>query len=60
MSERRNGRKQSRRLRRLTRYVYRCAYCGVPIDRGIACHAHRDLPALDPHYSRSSRMGTGN
>jgi hypothetical protein len=28
-----------------------CIYCGHSTTRRLACHHHRDLPALDPHYA---------
>lgn len=34
--------------------VPHCTYCGMPTRRGIACHAHSDLPALDPLFSLSA------
>jgi len=35
----------------------RCAYCGTPCPR-YACHAHADLPALDPeHWTRVASRG---
>lgn len=34
--------------------VPHCVYCGWPTRRKVACHAHADLPALDPVFSLSS------
>lgn len=33
--------------------VPHCVYCGWPSKRKVACHAHADLPALDPFFSMS-------
>lgn len=39
-----------RQLRR-SQPVRRCVYCGTPTrSRQRACHAHTDLPRLDPGY----------
>ncbi len=32
-----------------------CVYCGVPCA-GRACHVHRELLAVDPHYQTPRQM----
>lgn len=41
------------RLRDVTRQKpRRCIYCGTPTTRRArACHAHADLPPIDPGYT---------
>jgi len=38
----------------------RCVYCGARLGARarLTCRAHRDLPALDPHYCRQVREPT--